>query len=87
MADALVPPGVGAFRDADAGIAAIGLIEPVLHLRRESLFLGFAWGYSFCLKEVKRPLVFPGLLHGRILRIPSGAGLKIPHIGWNSLHF
>ena len=25
------------------------------------------------------------LLEGEILRIPEGPGLKIPHIGWNSL--
>ena len=28
-----------------------------------------------------------GLLKGKILRIPDGPGLKIPHIGWNSLKF
>ena len=27
-----------------------------------------------------------GLLKGRILRIPEMPGLKIPHMGWNSLH-
>ena len=26
-----------------------------------------------------------GLLDGRIVRIPEAAGLKIPHMGWNSL--
>ena len=28
-----------------------------------------------------------GLLPGRIVRIPEADGLKIPHIGWNSLTF
>ena len=28
-----------------------------------------------------------GVFKGSIARIPSGKGLKIPHIGWNSLHF
>ena len=27
-----------------------------------------------------------GILKGRILRIPPSPGLKIPHMGWNSLH-
>ncbi len=27
-----------------------------------------------------------GLLEGKIVRIPDTYGLKIPHIGWNSLH-
>ena len=26
------------------------------------------------------------MLDGQILRIPDQSGLKIPHIGWNSLH-
>ena len=27
-----------------------------------------------------------GILKGRVLRIPPSADLKIPHMGWNSLH-
>ena len=27
-----------------------------------------------------------GILEGEILRIPDKDGLKIPHMGWNSLH-
>ena len=27
-----------------------------------------------------------GILKGRIKKIPAGNGLKIPHIGWNSLN-
>ena len=27
-----------------------------------------------------------GLLKGQILRIPEAPGLKIPHMGWNSLN-
>ena len=27
-----------------------------------------------------------GILKGKILRIPPAEGLKIPHMGWNSLH-
>ena len=26
-----------------------------------------------------------GILKGKILKIPAGEGLKIPHMGWNSL--
>ena len=28
-----------------------------------------------------------GILKGEILRIPDQEGLKIPHMGWNSLEF
>ena len=28
-----------------------------------------------------------GLLKGKIVRIPEGDGLKVPHMGWNSLSF
>ena len=27
-----------------------------------------------------------GILKGKIVRIPEGPGLKIPHMGWNSLN-
>ena len=27
-----------------------------------------------------------GILEGKIVRIPEGPGLKIPHMGWNSLN-
>lgn len=27
-----------------------------------------------------------GILKGKIVRIPEGSGLKIPHMGWNSLN-
>ncbi|MFR8549183.1 MAG: imidazole glycerol phosphate synthase subunit HisH, partial [Lachnospiraceae bacterium] len=28
-----------------------------------------------------------GICKGKILRIPATDGLKIPHMGWNSLHY
>ena len=28
-----------------------------------------------------------GILKGKIVRIPEGEGIKVPHIGWNSLRF
>ena len=34
----------------------------------------------------KRKVLSFRVLDGQILRIPDQSGLKIPHIGWNSLH-
>ena len=90
VADALVLPGVGAFGDAMQALRHSGLIEPVLHyLEQGKPFLGICLGLQLLFEGSEEAPGVPGLgvLHGRILRIPSGAGLKIPHIGWNSLHF
>ena len=35
--------------------------------------------------EKKTPCL--GILKGKIVKIPPAPGLKIPHMGWNSLHF
>ena len=66
-------------------------------LSRTSRSSAFAWGCSFCLRAARNLAIWgdasdnlpgvPGLgiLKGTIRRIPDGPGLKIPHIGWNSL--
>ena len=51
--------------------------------------LGICLGLQLLFEESEESPGVEGLhlLDGKILRIPDKEGLKIPHIGWNALHF
>lgn len=87
-ADKVILPGVGAFGDAMGRLRQYGL-EEVIHQVAEkgTPFLGICLGLQllFDSSEESPGVKGLGLLPGKILRIPDGEGLKIPHMGWNSL--
>lgn len=89
-ADAVILPGVGAFGDAMGKLENYNLI-PVIHkvIDQGTPFLGICLGLQLLFDESEESPGVKGLgiLPGRIRRIPEGNGLKIPHIGWNSLEF
>lgn len=89
-ADKVILPGVGSFGDAMNKIRQYGL-EPVIHQVAEKgiPFLGICLGLQLLFEESEESPGVKGLgiLKGRILRIPEQEGLKIPHMGWNSLEF
>ena len=86
--DHVILPGVGAFGDAMGKIRDYGL-ESVIHdvVDRGTPFLGICLGLQLMFESSdETPGVSGlGLLPGKILRIPDKEGLKIPHMGWNSL--
>ena len=87
-ADKVILPGVGSFGDAMGKLRAYGLEEVIRAVvQRGTPFLGICLGLQLLFEESEEAQGIPGLgiLKGRILKIPDGAGLKIPHIGWNSL--
>ncbi|MCI8417331.1 MAG: imidazole glycerol phosphate synthase subunit HisH [Lachnospiraceae bacterium] len=87
-ADKVILPGVGAFGDAMEKLHAYGLV-PVIHdvVEKGTPFLGICLGLQllFSRSEENPGVEGLGILKGEILRIPDKEGLKIPHIGWNSL--
>ena len=89
-ADRVILPGVGSFGDAMEKLHAYGLVE-VIHevVRRGTPFLGICLGLQLLFERSDESDGVPGLglLPGEILKIPDTPGLKIPHIGWNSLRF
>jgi glutamine amidotransferase len=89
-ADGVVLPGVGAFGDAMEKLHSYGLTD-VIHevVRRNIPFLGICLGLQLMFeKSDESPQVEGlGLLKGEIVHIPENCGLKVPHIGWNSLKF
>lgn len=88
-ADKVILPGVGAFGDAMANLRKTGL-DKVIHevVAKNTPFLGICLGLQLLFERSDEASGVEGLgvLKGEILRIPDKEGLKIPHMGWNSLH-
>ena len=88
-ADKVILPGVGAFGDAMANLKKYGLDE-VIHqvVEKGTPFLGICLGLQLLFERSDETPGVDGLgiLKGEILRIPEKEDLKIPHMGWNSLH-
>ena len=91
QADRIVLPGVGAFADCRAGLAAIpGLFEAIEErvIGGGVPFLGICVGQQMM---ATRGLEFGetagfGWIPGDVVRLtPPGEGLKVPHMGWNAL--
>lgn len=90
LADGVVLPGVGAFGDAMEKLCVFGLVEVIREcVERGTPFLGICLGLQLLFECSEESPGVEGLhiLDGKILRIPSGDGLKVPHIGWNDLSF
>lgn len=89
-ADHVILPGVGSFGDAMGKLCHYGLVEIIKQIvQKGTPFLGICLGLQLLFEESEESKGVKGLslLKGKILRIPDGPGLKIPHIGWNSLKF
>ncbi len=87
-ADKVILPGVGAFGDAMEKIRQYGLDEVIRQVvDRGTPFLGICLGLQLLFEESEESPGARGLgiLKGKIRRIPAGEGLKIPHMGWNTL--
>ena len=90
-ADAVVLPGVGAFGDAVSQLRARGLEQVVRESARDPQrpFLGICVGLQMLFDSSEESPGASGLslFGGRVLRLPSEGGLKVPHIGWNSIDY
>ena len=86
-ADGVVLPGVGAFGDAMGKLQHFGLDHIVRQAAKERPFLGICLGLQLLFESSEESLGVEGLsiLEGNVVKIPAAEGLKIPHIGWNSL--
>jgi imidazole glycerol phosphate synthase, glutamine amidotransferase subunit len=88
-ADHIILPGVGSFGDAMDNLHRYDLVNIIKEAtRRQIPFLGICLGLQLLFEgsEESPGVRGLGLLKGEIVRIPNTANLKIPHMGWNSLH-
>lgn len=87
-AERIILPGVGAFGNAMAQLEKTGLDEVIREaVRRKIPFLGICLGLQLLFEKSDEALGVKGLgvLKGEVKKIPAKKGLKIPHMGWNSL--
>ena len=89
QADKVILPGVGAFGDAMANLKKFGLDKVIYEVvGKGTPFLGICLGLQLLFERSDETpgVAGLGILKGEILRIPDKEDLKIPHMGWNSLH-
>lgn len=91
-ADRIILPGVGAFADAKAKLEATGLI-PLIKSEAEAgkPLLGICLGMQLLFDKSLEYGTHEGLglIHGTVAPITADLQepLKVPHMGWNALHF
>ncbi|MEO6014582.1 MAG: imidazole glycerol phosphate synthase subunit HisH [Devosia sp.] len=91
-ADRIVLPGVGAFADCMNGLLAVSGMRDALEervIKGGVPFLGICVGMQLMATSGKEKGNWPGLdwIAGEIVRIEPAGGLKVPHMGWNTLKF
>ena len=87
-ADKVILPGVGAFGDAMDGLQQYRLVDVIKEVvKKGTPFLGICLGLQLMFEssEESPGVEGLGLLPGKILKIPETPGMKVPHMGWNSL--
>lgn len=87
-ADKVILPGVGSFGDAMGRLRQYGLVDVIHQIVEKGIpFLGICLGLQLMFErsDESEGVEGLGLLVGEILKIPDCEGLKIPHMGWNSL--
>ena len=85
----VILPGVGAFGDAMSHLKEYQLIQTIYDVvEKKTPFLGICLGLQLLFErsDESRGVNGLGILPGEIVEIPSAPGLKIPHMGWNSLN-
>lgn len=85
----VILPGVGAFGDAMSHLKEYQLIQTICDVvEKKTPFLGICLGLQLLFErsDESRGVNGLGILPGEIVEIPSAPGLKIPHMGWNSLN-
>jgi imidazole glycerol-phosphate synthase subunit HisH len=90
-ADCIVLPGVGAYADCKAGLAAVpGMIDALNEsvMAKARPFLGICVGMQLMSSRGLEKTVTEGLgwIEGDVIEMtPSDPALKIPQIGWNTI--
>ena len=87
LADSILLPGVGAFPDAADKLRGPGLDQVLIAESKKKPILGICLGMQLLLErgEEVRPCEGLGFVKGSVRKIDTA--LKLPHIGWNELHF
>lgn len=88
-ADKVILPGVGSFGEAMRMLKKYELVQVIYEVvEKNKPLLGICLGLQLLFERSDESPEEKGLgiLEGEIVKIPDSPGLKIPHMGWNSLH-
>ncbi len=89
-ADRVILPGVGSFGSCIESIRKANLFDCIRQVTESGTpFLGICLGLQllFEASDESPDAKGLGILKGRCVKIPPSDGVKIPHIGWNSITF
>ncbi|MEO8538711.1 MAG: imidazole glycerol phosphate synthase subunit HisH [bacterium] len=88
-AGALVLPGVGAAADTMFKLRERRLVEPILeYIAAGRPFLGVCMGLQALLERSEEgDTECLGVLPGEVKQFATGQGLKVPHMGWNTVEW
>jgi glutamine amidotransferase len=84
-ADGIVLPGVGAFHE---GMEQLGALKgTVVTASREVPLIGICLGMQMLMDSSEEHGEHSGLglIPGRVRRFPHVQGMKVPHMGWNTI--
>jgi len=89
-ADRIVLPGVGAFEDCMNGLMSVRGMRQAMDervLKDAVPFLGICVGMQLMATEGHEKGIYAGLnwIMGPVVRLEPRGGLKVPHMGWNTL--
>ena len=85
-ADAVVLPGVGAFRDCIRNLAQASMTESIMRsIQKGKPYLGICLGLQVLFTESEEFGIYKGLdvFKGKVVRFQID--LKVPHMGWNNV--
>ena len=85
-AEAVVLPGVGAFRDCVRNLTDLSLTEAIVRsIQKGKPYLGICLGLQVLFSESEEFGTCKGLdvFRGKVIRF--GSGMKVPHMGWNTV--
>lgn len=88
-AGALVLPGVGAAADTMLKLTERRLVDPVReYIAQDRPFLGVCMGLQALLRRSDEgDTTCLGILPGEVRLFPRADGLKVPHMGWNTVEW
>jgi glutamine amidotransferase len=87
-AQGVVLPGVGAFNACMENLRRYGLVEPIREVvTNKKPFLGICLGFQLLFSESEEfgPQRGLELFPGKVVAFKPNNGLKVPHMGWNSI--
>lgn len=89
QADLILLPGVGSFKKGMENLHESGLVDLLTQevVVNKKPFLGICLGMQLIASRGTEPKIINGLgwVDGEVVKIESLKGLRIPHLGWNTV--